>query len=100
MCAVSLLIVRSRVPLHTLSVNLKARYTEKVTASGLKTDPYVIPDESWTEEPMTVLLISWSDLFVYIILTPSPYTKQELKVRVLKLFLNVRGKRESSSAFW
>ena len=32
----------------TLSSDSKARYTEKVTAASLKTDPYVIPNESWT----------------------------------------------------
>ena len=33
---------------------LKARYTEKVTEAGLKADPYVIPNESWTEEPIAL----------------------------------------------
>lgn len=64
----------------TLSSNFKARYTEKVTGAGLKTDPYVIPNESWTEEPVFVPQVSWSDMFLYMVSTPSPYTKQEMKV--------------------
>ena len=38
----------------TLSSDSKARYTEKVTRAGLKTDPYVIPNKAWTEEPVSV----------------------------------------------
>ena len=64
----------------TLSSDSKARYTEKVTGAGLKTDPYVILNKSWTEEPVSVPQVSWSDMFLYMILTPSPYAKQELKV--------------------
>ena len=64
----------------TLSSDSKARYTEKVTGAGLKTDPYMIPNESWTEEPVSVPQVSWSDMFLYMVSTPSPYTKQEMKV--------------------
>ena len=63
----------------TLSSDLKARYTEKVTRAGLKTDPYVIPNKAWTEEPVSVPQVSWSDMFLYMVSTPSPYTKQEMK---------------------
>ena len=73
----------------TLTANSKARYAEKVTGAGLKTDPYSIPEESWTEEPVAVPLVSWSDLFLYMVSTPSLYTKQEMKVSFLKLFLNM-----------
>lgn len=64
----------------TLSSNSKARYTDKVTGADLKIDPYVIPNESWTEEPVSVPQVSWSDMFLYMVSTPSPYTKQEMKV--------------------
>ena len=63
-----------------LSSNSKARYTEKVTGAGLKTDPYAIPNESWTEEPIALPQVSWSHMFLYMISTPSPYTKEEIKV--------------------
>ena len=69
-----------RVLQHTF-ILLNARYTEKVTEAGLKTDPYVIPNESWTEEPIALPQVSWNDtcLFLYMISAPSPYMKQEMK---------------------
>ena len=47
---------------------MKARYTEKVTEAGLKTDLYVIPNESWIVEPVALPQVSWSDtcLFLYV----------------------------------
>ena len=64
----------------TLLFDLKATYTEKVAEAGLKVDPYVIPNESWTEEPVALPQVSWSDTFLYMISTASPYVKQEMKV--------------------
>ena len=56
---------------NTLSLDSKAGYTEKVTGAGFKTDPYVILNELWTEEPVSVPQVSWSDMFLYMISTPS-----------------------------
>ena len=64
----------------TRSLDLKTRHTEKITGTGLKTDPCVIQNKSWTEEHVSVPQVSWSDMFLYMISTPSPYIKQEMKV--------------------
>lgn len=63
-----------------LSPESKARYTAKVVGVGLKADPYAIPSEQWVAEPSEVPKVAWSDMFVYMIATPSPYTKEEIKV--------------------
>ena len=62
-----------------LSTEAKARYTSKVIGAGLRSDPYTFPKDSWVEEPDEIPNVSWSDLFVYMISTPSPYTQEELK---------------------
>ena len=62
-----------------LSADSKARYTSKVVGAGLKSDPYAIPSESWVVEPDTIPDIAWSDMFMYMISTPSPYTREEIK---------------------
>ena len=50
---------------------------------GLSKDPYVIPDESWVSEAdiTTIPDVKWSDMFLYLICKPSPYTRDELRVR-------------------
>ena len=63
-----------------LSGEAKARYTAKVCGVGLKTDPYAIPSELWADEPEEVPDVAWSDMFMYMIATPSAYTREEMKV--------------------
>ncbi len=63
-----------------LSKESKARYAAKVTAMGLTSDPYVMPSKSWVAQPNKVPDVSWSDMFLYLIQTPSAYTKEELQV--------------------
>ena len=50
----------------------------KVSSLGLTTDPYCI--EEWTEAPEDVLSVQWSDVMIYMVTTPSPYTREEIKV--------------------
>lgn len=66
-----------------LSSESKARYSAKVTAMGLTSDPYIIPNESWVAQPDKVPDVSWSDMFLYLIQTPSAYTKEEIQVFVI-----------------
>ena len=63
-----------------LSAEAKARYKQKLAKVGLKDDPYAIPNDLWVEEPPSVPKIAWSDMFLYMISTPSVYTKEEMKV--------------------
>ena len=56
------------------------RHEQKVLASGLSIDPYAIDDWYWTEVPETVPDTQWSDMMVYMKATPSPYTREEIKV--------------------
>ena len=57
--------------LQQLSSVAKHRYKEKVSLAGLKTDPYCIK---------LLPEISWSDVMIYMISTPSPYTGEAVKV--------------------
>ena len=53
-------------------------YEAKTTSFELKTDPYCI--EEWTEAPETIPKVQWIDVMVYMVSTPSPYTREEIKV--------------------
>ena len=63
-----------------LSGDAKTRYCSKVVGAGLNIDPYAIPNESWLVQLDRVPEVKWSDMFTYMISTPSPYTREELKV--------------------
>ena len=63
-----------------LSAESKARYSSKVLGVGLRSNPYAIPSESWVGEPDAVPAVAWSDMCLYMISTPSAYTREELKV--------------------
>ena len=66
--------------LQQLSPVAKHRYKKKVSLSGLKTDPYCIKDLEWEKSPELLPEISWSDVMIYMISTPSPYTGEAVKV--------------------
>ena len=65
---------------ESLSAESKARYAMKVTKNGLRIDPYAIPSHQWLREPDVIPAVKWSDMFTYLVCTPSPYTQEELKV--------------------
>ncbi len=54
------------------------RYQNEVVAAGLAQDPYAI--QEWTESPDLIPDVKWSDMMLYMIATPSQYTKEEIKV--------------------
>jgi len=62
----------------SLTGKSKKRYECKVTSTGLKVDPYTI--SSWTEDPSMIPDVKWSDMVLYMVSTPSPYTCEEIKV--------------------
>ena len=61
-----------------LPADARARYAQKVTKAGLTRDPYLIHE--WEATPEVIAAISISDLMLYMVSTPSPYTKEEVKV--------------------
>ena len=63
-----------------LSEESKRRYIEKIRSCGIKNDPYVIENEQWEESPGIIPHLTWSDFMLYMITTPSPYTKESIKV--------------------
>ena len=63
-----------------LSADSKVRYESKVTYTGLTKDPYAINQSGWTDSPETVPEVYWSDMMLRMIATPSPYTRQEIRV--------------------
>ena len=65
---------RSKIQVPLQSEDAKQRYESKVAGTGLTVDPYVIDD--WTQDPETVPRLAWSD----VCSTPSPFTKEALKV--------------------
>ena len=62
-----------------LSADAKVRYESKVTSTGLGQDPYAIKE--WTESPENIPEVQWSDMMLYMVTTPSPYTREEIKVK-------------------
>ena len=66
-----------------LSADSQRRYESKVISSGLNIDPYAIDDCQWTEVPETVPDVQWSDMMIYMTATPSPYTREEIKVSIM-----------------
>ena len=77
-----------------LSAEAKARYTRKILLSGLTINPYCISE--WTENPEIVPAIKMSDMLLYLVATPSPYTKEQIKVAnfvcsELQLLLHLKG---------
>lgn len=56
----------------------RERYISKVKDVGLASDPYSLKD--WIREPEHVPNLAWSDVLMYMVATPSPYTKQTIKV--------------------
>ena len=69
------------------SAESKAHYSAKVVALGLTVDPYTLPKESWIAQPDKVPDVSWSDIFLYLIQTPSAYTKEDIKVFAIFKFV-------------
>ena len=57
---------------QSLSAVSRARYESKVTSTGLNTDPYAIDDSQWSTSPEAVPDLTWSDMVLYMISTPSP----------------------------
>ena len=77
-----------------LSTEAKARYTRKIILPGLTIDPYCIRE--WTENPEIVPAVKMSNMLLYLVATPSPYTKEEIKVAnfvcsELQLLLHLKG---------
>ena len=79
--------------LQQLSSVAKHRYKEKVLLAGLKTDPYCIEECDWEKSPELLPALSWSDVMVYMISTPSPYTGEAVKVPKIRKFTNYKNYR-------
>ena len=67
--------------LKDLSPTARKRYTEKLILAGLDVDPYCLPEEEWERDPCHVPAVDWSDIALYMILTPSPYTRETTNIR-------------------
>ena len=65
----------------------RCRYIEKLKKCGLTTDPYCMKDEVWDANPTTIPNIRQWDISVYMIHTPSPYTKQATKVIIVGIIV-------------
>ena len=63
---------------HGLTAASKTRYESKVLSSGLKVDPYSIT--TWVVNSEDFPEVNISDMVMYMISTPSPYTREEIKV--------------------
>ena len=63
---------------HGLTAASKTRYETKVLASGLEVDPYSIT--TWVVNSEEFPEVNLSDMVMYMISTPSPYTREEIKV--------------------
>ena len=64
----------------------KSRYNEKLGMLGITTDPYMTPKDAWDYNPSRWPDVSFPDICVYFIHTPSPYVKSIQKYRGMGLF--------------
>ena len=62
-----------------LSKEAKHRYNEKLDMLHLKADPYTFSYEEWSSDISLWPEVEYPDIYDYLINTPSPYTKDELK---------------------
>jgi len=62
----------------SLSSESRERCESKVVSAGLVIDPYSISE--WEEDPQDIPRVTWSDMVYFMTTTPSPYTREELKV--------------------
>ena len=81
-CVVMALSARSEYMLE-LSTDSRRRYEAKLTCCGLHCDPYALLDSKWSREPESLPAFAWSDVIIYTLSTPSPYTKESIKVRIV-----------------
>ena len=57
----------------------KQRYRDKLHLLGLKSDPHLAPIDAFVQDPETWPAVDFPDICVYLIHSPNPYTKEELK---------------------
>ena len=62
----------------SLTGESKKRYKCKITSTGLKV--YLYRLSTWKEDPSMIPDVKWSDMMMYMVSTPSPYARQEIKV--------------------
>ena len=65
---------------ETLSGSGKARYLQKLEICQLKRDPYCVTENELIASPASIPRVKWSDMFVYLMSTPSQHTLHEIKV--------------------
>ena len=65
--------------LTKLSSVAKKRYESKVVSTDLNTDPHVI--EEWSQNLEYLTKLQWNNVVLYMVSTPSLYTKEAIKVR-------------------
>jgi len=59
-------------------------YQSKVISTGLRIDPYSIAE--WNKYPDVIPFVTWSNVVVYMVTTPSAYTLEEVKVRQINKY--------------
>jgi len=62
-----------------LSEDDKVRYKEKMRMLEMHTDPYLLPTDRWSTDRKVWPTVEFPDICVYLLNSPSPYTKESLK---------------------
>ena len=77
----SMLFRKSECLLQLTSLS-RQKYIKKITKAGLSCDPYCLESSEWNKDPEDLPLLSWSDITMFMVSTPSPYTKESIKVSI------------------
>ena len=78
-----------------LSSVSRQRYIKKLTKVGLSNDPYCLESPEWEKDPENLPSLSWSNIMMFMVSTPSPYTKESIKV-VKQFFFIVKANLHKS----
>jgi len=57
----------------------QVRYKEKMRMLEMGTDPYLLPTDEWSTNRNVWPSVEFPDICVYLLNSPSPYTKESLK---------------------
>ena len=67
--------------LQSLDVKAKQRYLRKLKVIEIDMCPYMIPADSWKNDPTSWPQLEWPEVYSYLVETPGVFTREAMKNR-------------------